>query len=34
MIHPNGDYYQGDWLNDKANGNGVYEHIDGAKYIG
>ena len=22
LIHPDGDYYQGDWKKDKAHGNG------------
>lgn len=34
MIHADGDYYFGQWLNDRANGHGIYEHTDGAKYIG
>ena len=42
LIHSDGDIYEGDWsqfnLNnvirkdDKANGYGIYTHIDGAKY--
>ena len=34
LIHPNGDVYEGEWLNDKAHGKGIYYHIDGSKYIG
>jgi len=26
--------YEGDWINDKANGYGVYNHVDGAIYEG
>lgn len=29
-----GDVYEGEWLNDKAHGNGEYTHTDGTKYIG
>lgn len=34
MIHGEGDYYTGDWLNDKAHGLGKYTHTDGSKYEG
>lgn len=34
LIHADGDYYEGEWLNDKANGKGQYFHLDGAKYVG
>jgi hypothetical protein len=27
-----GDVYDGQWLDDKAHGFGVYCHLDGAKY--
>ena len=30
--HADGDEYDGDWEDDKANGFGVYVHVDGAKY--
>jgi hypothetical protein len=30
----NGDVYDGEWENDKANGNGVYLHKDGSIYEG
>lgn len=30
----NGEYYEGDFVNDKAEGFGVYQHNDGCKYIG
>ena len=26
LIHADGDVYEGDWLNDKAHGKGVYIH--------
>lgn len=29
-----GDYYEGEWLNDKANGFGTYVYSDGVKYVG
>jgi hypothetical protein len=29
-----GDYYEGEWLEDKANGEGVYCYIDGVIYRG
>jgi len=34
LIHADGDVYEGDWVNDKAQGRGTYEHMDGAKYVG
>lgn len=34
MIHADGDVYYGEWLNDKTNGHGTYEHVDGSKYFG
>lgn len=34
MIHSDGDIYQGDWRDDKANGIGKYMHYDGAVYEG
>ena len=34
LIHADGDVYEGDWLDDKAHGHGVYCHLDGAKYEG
>lgn len=27
LIHPDGDYYQGDWKKDKAHGNGKLKII-------
>ena len=30
LIHADGDYYEGDWINDKAFGKGSYTHLDGA----
>ena len=29
LIHINGDYYEGDWVNGKANGAGKYVGVDG-----
>jgi len=26
--------YEGEWKDDKAHGNGFYNHTDGSKYIG
>jgi hypothetical protein len=26
--------YEGEWVDDKANGYGVYVHVNGAKYEG
>lgn len=34
LIHSDGDYYEGDWKEDKAYGVGVYNHVNGAKYQG
>ena len=34
MTHADGDIYEGEWLDDKANGKGTYYHINGAKYEG
>ena len=45
LIHADGDVYEGDWLDDRAhgegtmstsvaNGTGVYTHLDGASYKG
>ena len=34
MIHADGDIYEGEFSNDKANGKGVYIHINGARYEG
>ena len=31
-IHVDGDVYEGDWANDKANGYGIYTHNNGATY--
>ena len=31
LTHSDGDVYEGEWLEDKAHGYGVYTHIDGAK---
>jgi hypothetical protein len=29
-VHVDGDVYDGFWANDKANGYGVYKHVNGA----
>lgn len=34
LIHSNGEIYEGQWKNDKANGFGKYKHSDGAIYEG
>lgn len=34
FIHADGDIYEGDWGNDKANGYGIYKHMNGAQYKG
>jgi hypothetical protein len=33
-VHVDGDVYDGFWANDKANGYGVYKHVNGAQYEG
>ena len=34
LKHADGDVYDGEWKNDKANGKGTYIHVNGAKYEG
>jgi hypothetical protein len=34
FVHIDGDVYEGQWANDKANGMGVYVHVNGARYEG
>lgn len=34
LIHADGDVYDGDWLDDAANGLGSYFHENGAAYVG
>ena len=34
LYHADGDIYEGDWIDDKANGTGTYTHANGAKYVG
>jgi hypothetical protein len=34
LIHADGDIYDGEWKDDKANGFGNYIHVNGAKYEG
>ena len=33
-MHVDGDVYDGDWLNNKANGQGIYSNVKGARYEG
>ena len=32
LLHADGDVYEGDWVNDKAEGRGDYKHANGAYY--
>lgn len=34
LIHCDGDVYEGDWVDNKAEGYGTYIHFYGAKYEG
>ena len=34
MTHANGDVYEGNWVNDKANGFGVFIDTNNAVYEG
>ena len=34
MTHANGDVYEGEWLEDKANGYGVFIDSQNARYEG
>ena len=34
MTHANGDIYQGEWLDGKAHGQGVFVDKDGSLYDG
>mgnify|MGYP000918978419 FL=1 len=34
MTHANGDIYQGNWQDGKANGHGVFVDIEGSMYEG
>ena len=34
MYYYNGDLYEGDWINDKREGQGTYVWKNGSKYIG
>ena len=34
FFHTDGDIYAGQWLNNKANGFGIYTNLKGAKYEG
>jgi len=33
-MHADGDIYEGQWVNDKAEGQGTYSHANGAFYEG
>ena len=33
-MHADGDIYEGQWVNDKAEGTGTYSHANGAYYEG
>lgn len=34
LTHADGDVYEGEWEDDKANGKGVYRHKNGAVFDG
>lgn len=34
MTHANGDIYEGEWKNDKANGYGVFIDCNNSRYEG
>lgn len=34
LIHAHGDVYEGQWVDDKACGEGTYFHTDGVVYKG
>lgn len=34
LIHADGDVYEGEWKDDKANGHGIYTHAEGSRYEG
>jgi len=34
LVHVDGDVYEGNWVNDQAEGYGVYLHKNGASYEG
>ena len=34
MTHANGDIYEGNWKNDKANGYGTFIDVNNARYDG
>ena len=34
MTNEEGDVYEGFWLNDKANGQGIFIKNDGSKFLG
>jgi len=34
LVYPNGDRYEGDWVNGAKNGQGVLVYMTGDKYTG
>ncbi len=34
LMEMDGDVYEGNWENDRANGYGTYIHANGSKYLG
>jgi len=34
LIHSDGDYYEGEWFNDKSHHWGKFVHTDGCTYVG
>jgi hypothetical protein len=34
MVYPNGDRYEGEWTDNKPNGEGTMNYKDGNKYVG
>ena len=34
MIYENGNIYEGDWVNNKSHGEGVFNEYNGSTYIG
>jgi hypothetical protein len=34
LYHADGDHYEGQWVDDKAEGFGIYTHVDGTIYEG
>ena len=34
LYHASGDLYEGEFVNDMAQGFGIYKHANGSKYVG